>query len=268
MNASPLISIVTACYNAEEFIEHCIQSVVEQQYSSVEHLVIDGGSTDRTVEIIRRHEDKLTYWHSRPDRGIGHAFNLGLEHSSGEWLLFLNADDYFCRSDALTILAECASSSSAVDVIYGKVQPVSREANPTPVHKAVGWPYSPWRFLLRDLIPHPAAITSREYFNRVGAFSEDYRIIIDYELYLRSFRSLRTSFLPQVLTHMRVGGISQDSSATLNEMFKAHSRNHVLPAGARAILRSYVRSKVAVGRKARALLGKANADRATDPSRV
>lgn len=248
----PLISVITACYNAKNFIEQCMQSVIGQDLEGVDYVVIDGGSTDGTVEVIAHYADKVSYWHSKPDRGIGHAFNLGVEHSRGEWLLFLNADDYFCRTDALQLLANHAISSR-VDVIYGRVQLVSRESSPRLVRKAVGWPYSPWAFLLRDLIPHPAALTSRAYFTRVGLFREDLKIVLDYEHYLRSYRKLKTVFLPEVLTHMRAGGISNDRTICLEEMLQVQKLNGVLPPVAQTLLGAFVRSKAATGRVVRTL---------------
>ena len=250
----PLLSVITVSYNAGEFIEQCLQSVISQNLEGVDHVVIDGGSTDGTVEIIQRYSGNISYWHSKPDRGIGHAFNLGVEHSRGEWFLFLNADDYLCRTDALQLLANHASSSRA-DVIYGKVQPISRESRPRMVRKVVGWPFSSWAFLMRDLIPHPAALTSRAYFRRVGPFREDLKIVLDYEHYLRSYRTLKTVFLPEVLTHMRVGGISAERNLCLEEMLHVQKINAVLPPAAQTVLEMVVRSKAATGRAVRTLLG-------------
>ena len=247
-----LISVITVCRNAAPFIEQCMKSVFEQGLEQVDYVVIDGGSSDGTVDIIQQYADKVSYWHSKPDRGIGHAFNLGVRHSRGDWLMFLNADDYFCRADALEMLASCTVSSGA-DVVYGQVQPVSRETSPQLVGKAVGWPFSPWMFLLKDLVPHPAALTSRSYFSRVGPFREDLRIVLDYEHYLRSYRTLKTAFLPKVLTHMRVGGISADRTVCLKEMLHVQKLNSVLPPAAQVLLGMFVRSKAAAGRIMRTL---------------
>jgi len=243
----PLISIITVCRNSADFVTSCLESVACQHYPALEHVVIDGASTDGTVDIIKRHEKALSYWHSRPDAGIGNAFNLGVENSRGDWLLFLNADDYLCRPDALRILAENAASKPA-DVVYAQVQPVTREPSPRAVGAAVGWPYAPWRFLLKDLIPHPAALTRRAHLERVGPFREDLRIAVDYELYLRSYRNLRAVFVPRILTHMRVGGRSSASSLALEEMFRAHALHQVLAPAPRALLRTFIRAKVRTGR--------------------
>lgn len=254
MTATPRISVVTACRNAADFIEQSLQSVLGQDLPGVEHVVIDGGSTDGTADIVERHSNALSYWHSRADRGIGHAFNLGVEKSRGEWLLFLNADDYFSRRDSLGLLADRAAPAAA-DVVYGRVLSVSRDGSPRVLGAPSGWRYSPWGFLLKDLIPHPAALTARAYFDRVGPFREDLGIGVDYEHYLRSYRTLRTVFVPEVLTHMRVGGLSHDRRASLEEMLRAQVLNRVLPPFSHALLRSFVRSKAAAGRVLRALHG-------------
>ena len=88
-----LISIITVCLNAMEYIEQTITSVMAQTYPNLEYIIIDGGSLDGTVDIIRKYESRLAYWHSQPDRGIAHAFNLGLAQAHGDWILYLNADD-------------------------------------------------------------------------------------------------------------------------------------------------------------------------------
>ena len=89
----PHISVITVCLNGAEFIEQAIQSVLSQSYPLMEYIIIDGGSTDGTREIVHSYESRLDYWHSRPDRGVAHAFNCGLTQAQGDWILFLNADD-------------------------------------------------------------------------------------------------------------------------------------------------------------------------------
>ena len=95
---APLISVITVSLNSADYLEQCIKSVLTQDCNDFEYVIIDGGSTDATVKIIQRYQDRLAYWHSKPDRGLAHAFNLGVEHSKGQWLLFLNSDDYFAET--------------------------------------------------------------------------------------------------------------------------------------------------------------------------
>ncbi len=101
----PQISIITISYNAVEFIEPTIRSVLTQSYPLIEYIIIDGGSTDGTTEIIQHYAASLAYWHSRPDRGIAQAFNLGLAQAQGDWILYLNADDLLLDSAVIEKMA-------------------------------------------------------------------------------------------------------------------------------------------------------------------
>lgn len=96
------ISVITVCYNAVDTLEKTIQSVLEQTYHNIEYIIIDGGSTDGTVEIIHRYVDYLAYWVSEPDRGIYDAMNKGIERATGEWVNFMNAGDYFYNYDVIS----------------------------------------------------------------------------------------------------------------------------------------------------------------------
>src|SRR5690606_29310544 len=117
-DALPFMTVITACRNAAGTIEQCIQSVLGQTLPGIEHVIIDGGSTDGTTKIIERYAPRLAYWHSRTDRGIAHAFNMGLENSCGQWVLFLNADDYLQDSGSLEALAGAIREHPDADVVY------------------------------------------------------------------------------------------------------------------------------------------------------
>ena len=227
---NPLISVITVCHNAGQFIEQCIESVADQGFKDYEHVVIDGGSTDGTVDIIRRHEAHLAYWHSRPDRGLAHALNQGVEHSRGEWLIFLNSDDWFIDDSALSRMSGQLMQNKNADVVFGRVQIVTRERYPRPLYSGGG----PWRwreFRRHDTIPHQAAFTNREYFQRFGGFSEEFRIAVDYEHYLRAGKTLSTVFAPELVSCQRINGLSWASlSNTLRECSAAQRKHNVWPA--------------------------------------
>ena len=174
--SSPVISVITVCFNSADYIKQCIESVINQDFDDYEYVIIDGGSTDGTVDIIENYKDKLSYWHSKQDRGLADAFNQGVSHSTGDWLFFLNSDDYLFDSNALSKLAQAGRAHTDCDVIFGQTMVVERELDPPPIGKRYGSSYRWWRFLLRDTIPHPAAITNRTYFAKVGKFSEDFSI--------------------------------------------------------------------------------------------
>jgi len=119
---SPLISIITVVRNGEKTIEQTILSVVNQSYKNIEYIIIDGGSTDGTLEIIRRYENKIAYWLSEPDKGIYDAMNKGIDLSSGDWINFMNAGDRFYQTD--TVQRVMNSNCGTADLIYGHCQMV------------------------------------------------------------------------------------------------------------------------------------------------
>ena len=116
----PRISIITVCYNAADFIEQTIRSVIAQTYPNLEYIMIDGGSSDGTVDIIRQYESHLSYWHSQPDRGISHAFNIGFACSHGDWIFYLHADDFFWEPTVITNILPYLIQYSDADVVFGR----------------------------------------------------------------------------------------------------------------------------------------------------
>ena len=113
----PLITVITVSYNAVSIIEKTILSVINQTYSNIEYIIIDGGSTDGTIEIIKKYEDKITYWLSEPDKGIYDAMNKGIDKATGEWINFMNCGDTFFCNTVIEDLFQKANTNS--DVIYG-----------------------------------------------------------------------------------------------------------------------------------------------------
>ena len=114
---NPLISVVTVSYNAVSTIEQTIISVLNQMYSNIEYIIIDGGSTDGTVDIIKRYDDKIAYWRSEPDRGIYDAMNKGILQAKGEWIYFIGASDLLLKNSFQTIF----SGKIDAEVIYGDI---------------------------------------------------------------------------------------------------------------------------------------------------
>ncbi len=253
----PLITVITICYQSVEYLEHCIQSVVNQTSDNFEYLIIDGGSTDGSVDIIKKYEDHLAYWHSKPDRGLSHAFNQGLEHATGQWVIFLNSDDYFSSSTVLSKLSAVLNENEDKDVVFGQVQRVSREHEPVSLEVPMGQPFDWSEFLKRDTIPHPSSFTNMNFIRRVGPFDESYRIAIDYEFYLRGGRGLKVLFWPELVSHMREGGISRiHRRACLDEWIRALNHHHASSALFIAIYGNYLRLRLIVRDYLASLRGK------------
>ena len=227
----PLISIITVCRNTVGFIEQTIVSVLSQNYPHIEYIIIDGASTDGTVDIIHNYQSRLAYWHSKPDRGISHAFNLGLEQAHGDWIVFLNADDFFIDATIVAQIVPFLKQHSNADVVYGQAEIISsgREVQPFPFSRVIGQQWS-WRiFRLYNFIPHQAAFTNINYFAKVGKFDESCTISVDYEHYLRGGKNLKAVFIPFVMSKWRLGGLSnRNQIISLREYKNIQLKNRAL----------------------------------------
>lgn len=202
----PLFSIIMASFNAEKTIERSIGCITRQLFRNFELLVIDGGSTDCSPEIINRNKDCIAYWVSEPDNGIYDAWNKGLQEAKGEWILFIGTDDYL-RPDALLHYNSFLQKQDLTGVLYvsSKVQIVSSEG----VKKRVfGWPWQ-WRvFRFKPLVAHPGSLHHRSLFEKYGVYNTAYKIAGDYELLLRPKERLNAGFLDAITVDMTEGGVS------------------------------------------------------------
>jgi len=223
----PRVSVVTVTLNSHEHVEDAIRSVLSQTYPALEYVIIDGGSTDGTLDVIKAHEKDLASWISEPDRGIADAFNKGLAATSGEYVLFLNSDDWLADPEALTRAMRPATVSPAPDIIFGDCDLVDRDTGRLLRRLDHGW--SPTAFRFGRMINHPALFTHRSYFRKYGAFDESYRISMDYELLLRGALESRVVHVPSVITKMRSGGLSiRNRDSVIEEIFRALKEHGVL----------------------------------------
>lgn len=225
VEAEPLISVIVAVFNGVETLKRCIDSVSKQTYENSELIVIDGGSTDGTKDLIERNSQHIAYWESERDRGIYHAWNKALLHVKGEWICFLGADDYLCDCDALGRIASRLSViGTSVRVVYGQVNLVNDNGG---VLGTFGKRWSELRssFLAGEALNiHQATFHHRSLFERHGRFDESFRIAGDYELLLRELRTNEALYVPSVVTAMQHGGISSNPSSkatTIREIIRA-----------------------------------------------
>lgn len=221
----PELSIVTVCRNAERTIADTLRSVAGQHDVSgrIEHIVVDGASTDNTLNVVKSFPS--VRWISEPDQGISDAFNKGIRISKGIWILFLNADDHLADDNVLTEILP--HLEGAWDIVYGKMIIVDAESGAA--LRELGNERA-WKHLHeRMTLPHPALFMRRDYFDRYGEFSVDYKIAMDYELLLRGYHHARFHYVPRVITRMFNAGISHRATSFLRaaEMLKAKKANGV-----------------------------------------
>lgn len=203
------ISIITAVYNCRNGIQDALDSVSRQYYGQIEHIVVDGGSTDGTVDVLENNRQRIAALVTEPDNGIYDALNKGLRLATGDVVGFLHADDVLAHDDAIGRIASAIDATGS-DAAFGDLVYVSR-ADPCRVvrHWKAG-EFSPSRLAWGWMPPHPTLYVRREWYERIGGFDARYKIAADYFSILRLFGDpeFRAVYIPEVLVRMRLGGAS------------------------------------------------------------
>jgi len=204
------ISLITVCLNAESTILQCIQSVFDQNFKNIEYIIIDGGSTDKTLQIINQYKDKIDILLSEPDAGIYDAMNKGIKLAGGDIIGMLNADDSFTGNDVLSMVAEAFKQSNA-GIIYGDLNFINSKG--AIVRKWRSGQYSHGMFNWGWMPPHPTFYCNRELFHQFGFYSLEYGTAADYELMLRfmHYHRVKAFYVRKVLIGMKIGGVSNKS---------------------------------------------------------
>lgn len=203
------VSVITVVYNGASTIAGTLHSVASQTLPAVEHIVIDGGSQDGTVELVRQWGERVTHLVSEADAGIYDAMNKGLRLATGDIIGFLNADDRYAHAHVLARVAG-AMQDESLDALFGDAAFFHAEAPDRLFRRYDSGRFHPGRIAWGWMPAHPAAFFRRSVFVRTGAFKPDYRIAGDYEWIARAFQCAPLSYRHQaeVLVHMQSGGIS------------------------------------------------------------
>lgn len=194
------ISVVTPSYNQAQFIEETIQSVLAQNYEPFEHIVIDGGSTDGTIEILRRYPHLK--WVSEPDRGQSHALNKGLAMVTGDIIGWLNSDDLY-EPAAFQTVAECFEGQPDLGMIYGYCRFIDQRKRTIRLVKPPDWDLHRLIAVQHSYIPGPTVFFRREVYRELGGLDEDLHYAMDYEYWIRIGREGRVHRIPEVLAAFR-----------------------------------------------------------------
>jgi glycosyltransferase involved in cell wall biosynthesis len=218
---APLVTVITAVFNGRDCLAECIDSVSRQDYPNIEHIILDAGSKDGTVEILRDYQDKVALWLSEPDGGVYDAWNKGLDLARGEWMAFLGADDRY-RPGAISTYMDLARRNPDAEFLSSRAQ-LDHPSGYSPVF---GGPWEWPAFAKRMTTVHVGSLHRRSLFERHGKFDTSYRIAGDYEFLLRPRDGLRTAFTPTTTVTMRAGGLS-DSTAGLYEARRAKTEGGV-----------------------------------------
>lgn len=199
----PLVTVITVVFNGEEHIEQTILSVLNQTYHNVEYIIIDGGSTDNTIDIIKKYDGRITYWRSEPDKGIYAAMNKGISLSTGELIGLINSDDWY-EADAVSIIVSESLRDATVGVFHGLL----KLWNETGLYGILGYTQ---KHLANDMILHPTCFIRRDAYEKFGVYNCRYKIAADYELMLRFHQNnVEFHFIEHVLANFRMDGISNN----------------------------------------------------------
>jgi len=181
----PKISIITPSYNQAQFLEDTIQSVVTQDYPNFEYIIIDGGSTDDSVDIIRKYEKYLAYWVSEPDHGQTHAINKGIKRSGGDIIAYINSDDMYLPG-AFEAISKQFLEKSEIDIVYGDHLIVDKNGKIIKKKRELGFDHTMCCMIGFGLIvTQPTAFMRRSIFNNVGIFDELYHYNMDSDFWFR-----------------------------------------------------------------------------------
>ncbi|MCL2682906.1 MAG: glycosyltransferase [Bacteroidales bacterium] len=209
------ISIITVCYNSEKYIRSAIESVLNQTYSNIEHILVDGASKDTTMDIVKSYEPLFggrMKWISEKDNGIYHAMNKGIALTTGDIVGILNSDDFYANNTILEKVERCFQEKNT-DAVYGdlvyvhadKIEKIQRYWKSKNYKKnAFRWGWMP---------PHPAFFVKKDVYEKHGPFNTNFSSAADYEFMLRVIHKeqIKLAYLPEILIKMRAGGESNQS---------------------------------------------------------
>lgn len=230
------ISVITVTFNSCMTVRSTIESVLQQVYDNYEYLVIDGGSNDSTVDIIKEYEPKFggrMRWISEKDKGMYDGINKGIRMATGDVVGIINSDDFYHRTDIFSIIADAFKKNDGIEAIYGDVRFVRPDNKEKTVRYYSSKNWKPWRFRFGFMPAHPTFFTYKRNFEKYGYYQYDYQIAADYELLIRHLytNKVPAKYVPVDFMKMRTGGRSTNgvkSNIVLNrEIVRACKENGI-----------------------------------------
>lgn len=227
----PKVSVITVCFNSDATIRDTLESVLSQSYRNIEHIIVDGGSKDSTMDIVAEYRESLGPVLSEPDNGLYDAMNKGIGLASGEIIGILNSDDFYERHDVIEAVATTFQRDSSLDLVFGDVVFVQPPDLETVSRYYRAGHFRPWKLRFGWMPPHPATFVKKAVYEKHGKYRLDMKISADYEMFVRwlSNAKLNYRWMNRVIVRMRAGGVSTGglkSSLVLNkEIVRACKEN-------------------------------------------
>ncbi len=203
----PLVSVITVVLNGEKDLEQTVLSVINQSYENIEYIIIDGGSTDRTLDIIKKYEDRIDHWLSEQDKGISDAFNKGIRASKGDIIGIINAGDRYTEG-AVSLAMKTFLENPGFDFVYGDLIYTDEKGNPQFLMRGDKNYRNKINYTMPSIF-HPTVFIKRTVYNSCGPFDTSYKIAMDYEFFLRiTHLEKKGIYIEKPLSLMAFGGIS------------------------------------------------------------
>ncbi len=220
MKSQPLVSIITPSFNNVGTIEDTIKSVLNQDYPNIEYIVIDGGSNDGTLDVVKTYSDKISKIVSEPDKGIYDAMNKGIALAMGDIIGIINSDDFYASDYVISKVAEVMEKEK-IDCCWGDIFYVDYNETKKVVRRWYSSEYKEGKFQSGWHPPHSAFFVKKDVYLKYGTFNTEFSIAADYELMLRLLEKYKISsyYIPEVLVNMRIGG---ESNKNVSNIIKAN----------------------------------------------
>ena len=207
------VTIITSCYNREQTIRGCIESVLSQDYPDIEYIVVDGASKDNSLNIINEYKDKISKIISEPDHGMYEAINKGIRAATGDVIGLVHSDDFLFSNQTVSHIVQRFEETHA-DFLYGDGLFVNPENTNKVVRNWIGGSYRLWKVRHGWLPLHPTCYIRRDVMERKGLYNESYKIAADSDFLFRYLLGgeLSVTYLKEYSVRMRMGGLSTDSA--------------------------------------------------------